>query len=272
SYVFRALHNEVTGGTATTLLNDTDGAGQFYGPCHDNDRFGFIAFPTSVKSGKAIYVVNEDNTIWKYLLPSGYTATFAGAAGAATDSTSATAGKGLAEEFTLTAASGEGTYPSAPARIGCSNVDREPPVDWEAVLKGATVTLSEAIDKGLKETGDGTVLLAEIEPDGKKTICAMDIAKGKELVAATLDLKDGTVDEKVTASDDQSGTAKEFKVTAKRAIEIALEKTPGKALAVELYVTYLKEPTIRVRIWSDGKLKMVVVNGEDGSVIIDKRR
>src|SRR5690349_7998968 len=52
-YVFRALHNEETGGVATTLLNDTDGAGQFYGCCHDCDRFGFIAFPVSLKTGRA---------------------------------------------------------------------------------------------------------------------------------------------------------------------------------------------------------------------------
>ena len=271
-YVFRALHNEVTGGTATTLLNDTDGAGQFYGPCHDVDRFGFMAIPVSLKSGKSIYVVNEDNTVWKYLLPAGYTMTFAGAAGKATDSTSTTAGEGLTEEFTLTAASGEGTFPSAPRRIGCSQVDSEPPVDWEAVLKGATVTLSEAIDKGLKDTGDGTVLLAEIEPDGTKVICSMDIAKGKEVVAATLDLKDGSVAEKATAPYDQSGTAKEFKVTAKRAIEAALEKTPGQALAVELYVNHNRQPILRVRIFSNGKLKVVEVNGEDGSVITDRRR
>jgi prepilin-type N-terminal cleavage/methylation domain-containing protein len=122
-YVFRALHNEVTGGVSTTLLNDTDGAGQFYGLCHDNDRFGFIAFPASLNSGKLCFVVNEDNTIWKYNLPAAYLATFQGATGAATNSTSSTAGTGLAPEFTMTNASGQGTFPAAPASVGCSKMD-----------------------------------------------------------------------------------------------------------------------------------------------------
>src|SRR5262245_4157254 len=122
-YVFRALDNEVTGGTSTTLLNDTDGLNQFYGLCHDVDRFGFIAFPLSLNSGKLAFVVNEDNTIWKYNLPAAYLATFTGTAGAATNSTSTTAGANLAPEFTLTAASGQGTFPAAPASIGCSKMD-----------------------------------------------------------------------------------------------------------------------------------------------------
>jgi len=265
-YVFRALHNEVTGGTATTLLYDTDSADQFYGSCHDCDRFGFIAFPISLTSGRSVYVVNEDNTIWKYVLPAGYTATFTGSAGAATDSTSTTAGAGLAPEFTLTAASGQGTFPAAPARIGCSPVRREREPDWEAVLKEAALTLSESIDKGLTEAGEGTVMLAEIEPDRGTVVCAMDIAKGKEVVAATLDLKDGKVLAKETATDDQTALVKGFKVTAKRAIEAALKEAPGQAVALELLM-YKGQPIIRVRIWSKGKLRVAAVNGEDGSVI-----
>jgi prepilin-type N-terminal cleavage/methylation domain-containing protein len=122
-YIFRALHNEVTGGSSTPLLNDTDGASQFYGLCHDVDRFAFISFPQSLNSGKLLFVVNEDNTIWKYNLPSTYSSTFTGTAGAGTDSTSTTSGANLAPEFTLTAASGQGTFPAAPASVGCSKMD-----------------------------------------------------------------------------------------------------------------------------------------------------
>jgi len=121
-YAFRALHNEVTGGVSTPLLNDTDGAGQFYDLCHDADRFGFIAFPTSLNSGKLAFVVNEDNTIWKYNLPAAYVATFQGATGTAGESVSTTAGANLAPEFTLGAAN-TGTFPAAPASIGCSKMD-----------------------------------------------------------------------------------------------------------------------------------------------------
>jgi len=265
-YVFRALHNEVTGGTATTLLNDTDGAAQFYGPCHDCDRFAYIAFPVSLKSGRAAYVINEDNTVWKYLLPSKYVATFTGAAGAATDSTSKTSGVGLTEEFTMTAESGQGTFPAAPASIGCSKADGESWPRWDHLLKGVTLSLSDAIDKGMAESGEGTVLFAEFELDGGKVVCAMEFTKGKEVVAATLELKNGRVVDKETSTDDPSARIKDFKVTAKRAIAAALEKAPGQALAVELR-TQKEKPVIQVRIWSKGKLKVVVVNGDTGSVI-----
>ena len=49
-------------------------------------------------------------------------ATFAGATGASTDSSSTTTVTGTAE-FTLTAASGQGTFPAAPASVGCSKMD-----------------------------------------------------------------------------------------------------------------------------------------------------
>jgi len=116
-YIFRALHNETTGGVSTTLLTDTDGA-TFYGAVHDPDRYAFIAFPLSMNSGKLCYVVNEDNTIWRYNLPSTYLATFTNGV----PSTSTTAGAGLAADFTLGVA-GTGNFPAAPPSIGCSKMD-----------------------------------------------------------------------------------------------------------------------------------------------------
>jgi prepilin-type N-terminal cleavage/methylation domain-containing protein len=121
-YIFRALHWEESAAGPTTLLNDTDGA-QFYGLCHDTDRFAFIAFPLSLSSGKLAYVVNSDNTIWRYNLPATYTAVFQPTFGAANDSTSATLGAGLVPQFTLAANPGQGTFPSAPASVGCSKMD-----------------------------------------------------------------------------------------------------------------------------------------------------
>jgi hypothetical protein len=49
-------------------------------------------------------------------------ATFAGATGASTNSSSTTTVTGTAE-FTLTGASGQGTFPAAPASVGCSKMD-----------------------------------------------------------------------------------------------------------------------------------------------------
>ena len=109
-YIFRALHWEETAAGPTTLLNDTD-------------RFAFIAFPISLSSGKLLYIVNSDNTIWRYSLPANYTATFQPTANAANDSLSSTAGANLVPQFTLAANAGQGTFPSAPASVGCSKMD-----------------------------------------------------------------------------------------------------------------------------------------------------
>ena len=265
-HVVRALHNAEGGAGATTLLNDTDGAGLFYGPCHDTDRFAYIAFPVSLMAGRAVYVVNEDNRIWKYPLPSTYKATFTGISGASTDSTSTTAAeKGLADEFALAAASGHGTFPAHPPRIGCSEVEGMPKPDWEDVTKQASLPLTVLIDKGLAETKEGIVLLAEIEPDGKKVVCAMDIAAGREVLAAHVDSQDGKVLAKESAADDRSAFVKSFKVTAKQGIEAAMKKLPGTAVSVEL-VEHKGQPVIHVRVWSEGKLKVAAINGEDGSV------
>jgi len=119
-YVFRALHREGHGPSATTLLNDTDGPGRFYGACHDSERFGFIAFPTSLGTGTRIFLISHGNEVWKYNLPSEYWASFVGVEGDATDSSSSTGGPQLAPEFTMTVEPGQGTFPTHPGQVGCS--------------------------------------------------------------------------------------------------------------------------------------------------------
>jgi uncharacterized membrane protein YkoI len=97
-------------------------------------------------------------------------------------------------------------------------------------------------------------------------VCVIDVAKGKEVVVVTVDLKDGKVLAKETAADDQSKLVKDFKMTAKEAIEAALKKVAGHAVAFERGL-HRGRPLIYVRVWSEGKLRLVTVNGEDGAVI-----
>jgi uncharacterized membrane protein YkoI len=268
-YFFRALHNEITGGTATTLLNDTDGAGQFYGDCHDHDRFAFIACPTSLKAGKLIFVVNEDNTIWQYPLPSGYTATFTGSSGAATDSTSTTAGKGLAEELTLTAASGQGTFPGIPRAIGLSPVKDDPAPEWGKLVKGGAIPLSEAIDKGLKEAKGGVVVNVAIEEDDGKTVILLVINLKDGILDLRMDAAEGGILTKTSELENWSNVVRPFKVTMKQAVEAAEKKTSGKAVGARLYAH--EKPEIGVTIWLDGKASIVTVDGETGNVTGVKR-
>jgi len=74
-YIYRSFSSEDTGAGGTTLRNDTDGSG-FYAAMHDRNRFAVLAAPETLSAGKLLFIVNADNTIWKYNLPAGYIMTY----------------------------------------------------------------------------------------------------------------------------------------------------------------------------------------------------
>ncbi len=113
-YLYRSFASEDEGSGATTLRGDTDGAG-LYGPVHDRNRFAFVAAPESISAGKLLFIVNEDNSIWKYNLPGGYVCTFTAISTA--DSSSVFTGTGNVGLDSAT------TYPATPGSIGCSKLD-----------------------------------------------------------------------------------------------------------------------------------------------------
>jgi prepilin-type N-terminal cleavage/methylation domain-containing protein len=116
-YAYRMFASQDDGPGLTTLRTDTDGASAFYGTTHDRNRFAVMAAPETLSAGKLLFIVNADNTIWKYNLPATYIMTFTAIAGS-TDSTSAITGTG--QSTTLDAAAG---FPASPGSIGCSKMD-----------------------------------------------------------------------------------------------------------------------------------------------------
>lgn len=114
-YVYKMFVSQ-DDGVLTTLRNDTDGGG-FYGAMHDRNRFGVLAAPETLSAGKLCFIVNADNTIFKYNLPAGYVCTFTAATGASSDSTSSISGSGQA---TINDA---GTFPASPGSLGFSKMD-----------------------------------------------------------------------------------------------------------------------------------------------------
>jgi prepilin-type N-terminal cleavage/methylation domain-containing protein len=124
-YVYRALSlGEITAGTTENLnnaaTNDTDG-GAFYGNVHHRNRFGVIALPETLSAGKLIYIVNEDNTIWKYNLPATYVCTYTPITAAGADSTTVVVGSN--QVMFDVAGAGTGTFPASPGAVGCSKMD-----------------------------------------------------------------------------------------------------------------------------------------------------
>jgi prepilin-type N-terminal cleavage/methylation domain-containing protein len=115
-YVYHKFEFQDDGPGPTALENDTDGAGTMYGDCHDRNRFAFMAAPESLSAGKLLFIVNADNTIWKYNLPATYVMTYTAIAGAADgDSTITGTGSALLDDGT--------TFPASPGSIGCSKMD-----------------------------------------------------------------------------------------------------------------------------------------------------
>ena len=65
-YWYSALVNDmsVAGSVDQTYKQDTAGSIAM-GACHNSSKFGFTAFPDSMSSGKYVFIVNENNTIYR---------------------------------------------------------------------------------------------------------------------------------------------------------------------------------------------------------------
>ena len=65
-YWYQALigDNTLTGTAEMTYKQDTGGTPNM-GSCHNTSKFGFMAYPDSQSAGKFVFIVNENNTIFR---------------------------------------------------------------------------------------------------------------------------------------------------------------------------------------------------------------
>jgi prepilin-type N-terminal cleavage/methylation domain-containing protein len=63
-YQALVLDNAMSGTAESTYKLDTNGTPSM-GSCHNTGKFGFAAFPDSQSAGKYVYMVNENNTIFR---------------------------------------------------------------------------------------------------------------------------------------------------------------------------------------------------------------
>ena len=86
SYWYARQINEVSASATIPYQVDTDGASNTnWGACHNNDRFGFVAFPATIGSGRVAFIVGNEGVVFKTNLPANYVATVT--VGAVTTST-----------------------------------------------------------------------------------------------------------------------------------------------------------------------------------------
>src|SRR5262245_29878793 len=137
--------------------------------------------------------------------------------------------------------------------------------DYQKMLDEAKFSLAEAVDKGIKEAKEGVVVKVQIEVEKGKTIFTMDIAQGEKVIEINLDVKEGAVVDRKTEEENRSKIVKAAKIPLKQAIEASIKKAGGKAVSAELRLKEGKAE-VEVRVFKDGKLTAVTVDGEKGEV------
>jgi prepilin-type N-terminal cleavage/methylation domain-containing protein len=72
---YARLINEVSAGGTIPYQVDTDGASNtLWGACHNNDRFGYVAFPGTLSAGRVAFIVSNEAIVYKTNLPSSFVA------------------------------------------------------------------------------------------------------------------------------------------------------------------------------------------------------
>jgi uncharacterized membrane protein YkoI len=141
------------------------------------------------------------------------------------------------------------------------------PSDWERLLKGATFGLGDAISKGMKDAGEGVVMHAELELDRGVAVYSIDVAQGTKTFNVVYDAKDGRVVEKVVEKDDRSALVQASRIALPAAIATALTKSPGTPVEAQARLKDGKA-VIVVKVFRDGKLTTVDVDGVSGEVLV----
>jgi uncharacterized membrane protein YkoI len=139
--------------------------------------------------------------------------------------------------------------------------------DYAALVKDAKFSLSEAVDKASKEFPDWTPLSAYMEENEGKPRFFVYFAKDTKTVEVALDLKDGSVVAKDAQTDDDSKILAAVKITLKKAIELALQKVPGKAVYADFDLDEKGPPEAEVDVFADGKVTRVLIDAVKGEVI-----
>lgn len=131
--------------------------------------------------------------------------------------------------------------------------------DYEKLLKAATFTLSEAIDRALavKEAKDCVVVNAEIEEEDGKIIYSIELAKGNKILEVNFDVTTGAILPLENEDHDKSAQAKAAKVTVKDAIATATKTLGTRPIEASLVMKEGK-PVCEVKVLTASKSVLTV--------------
>lgn len=139
---------------------------------------------------------------------------------------------------------------------------------WEDRLAEVNVPITDAIDRGLKEAGDGVVFHAELEGDLGAQVYSIDIAQGESSRNVHISAADGSVALNEVEDEDHSPEVKAAKIGLKEAIAAA---GGGTVVEAELVLDGDK-PVVIVKVVADGKLATVLIDAKTGKVAGEKKK
>jgi uncharacterized membrane protein YkoI len=143
--------------------------------------------------------------------------------------------------------------------------------DYAKLLKSATLSLGEALDRGAKEVAGGVPLTAYIEDNEGNPCFFVFVNKGKDTFQVAVDPKTGKVLEKETVPESDAkhdgSIVGALKITLAKAIETALGKVPGKAVYADFDLDEKGPVEAEVDVFADGKITRVFINGTTGEVL-----
>ena len=144
----------------------------------------------------------------------------------------------------------------------CAAIAQDP----AKLAEEAKLTLDQAIERGLGESGDGVCFHAELERDKGAAVYSIDVAQGRKTCNVVLDAKEGKLVEKEVEDEDHSKAVEACRVTLKSAIATALTNTPGTAIEAHL-VLRTGKPVVTVRVLAAGKIDAVRIDGATGEIL-----
>lgn len=136
----------------------------------------------------------------------------------------------------------------------------------EKLLKEATVSLPEAVEKALPEIKDGNAVAARLKEDKGRVLFVVSIAQGETATRLSIDAKTKEIVEKAALKKSYAKLLGASKVTLAKAVEVAVAKVPGKATRVGFELKKGK-PIAEVIVFKDGKSFEVKLDAVSGSVI-----
>lgn len=124
--------------------------------------------------------------------------------------------------------------------------------DLGRMVSEAKLTLSQAVEAGIREAKAGAATQAELEFEKNRVVWSIDVAQGDKVHEVLLDAKDGSVVGSDEEAEDCSALLKAAKMSLAEAVAAVVKEHQGVAVMAQLHRVDSKV-VVTVGIFADGK-------------------